>query len=191
MFATAMPRFVVVAMFALALTGCGATAGDNPDKASATTEAPASASSAVERCTERLLQGADIEELSESEKEAVRHYTEQTYCARFAERGWVHDDGTLSIEAHTWLEEGGEEECAEAEAVPEGEPAKPARTVPCEQVADEGDTIIGDCALLRHVRRSEVRRYLEELSRERGGEKTGLVRVECEDGTPLEELGAP
>ncbi len=172
-----MPRLLFVALFALALTGCGARAGDSGEKASATTEAPASASSTVERCTERLLANADVEELSESEREAVRRYAEQTYCARFAERGWVYDDGTLSIEAHKWLEEGGEEHCMEA--VEEGQPAKPARTVPCEQFADEGQAIIGDCALLRHVRRSEVRRYLEELSREHAGEETGLVRVEC------------
>ncbi len=65
MVGTATPRLIFVALFALALTGCGATVGDTREKASATTEAPASASSTVQQCTERLLAGADVEELSE------------------------------------------------------------------------------------------------------------------------------
>jgi hypothetical protein len=38
-----------------------------------------------------------------------------------------------------------------------------------------------DCALLHHVRRSEVRDYVERLQREGA--------VECDDGAPLDDLG--
>ena len=170
---------IVAAVFALAVAGCAGTAGDARDETGATSEAPASALSPVERCTERLLRTAEVDELSEPEKEGVRRYAERTYCAPFAERGWVYDDGTLSIEAHKWLEEGGQEECVSAT-----EPGEPAKTVPCEQFDERGSQMIGDCALLLHVRRSEVRDYLEQLRRRHGD-------VECEDGTPLAELGAP
>jgi hypothetical protein len=37
-----------------------------------------------------------------------------------------------------------------------------------------------DCGLLHLVRRNEVQTYLEELGRP----------VECDDGTPLDQLGA-
>jgi len=131
-----------------------------------------------------LLGNAQLEELTADEQEAVRRYTESTYCARFAERGWVYDDGALSIDAYTSLAEGGEEECgeAESESAPGEEPAAPGRTVPCDEVgAGEDETI--DCALLRHVRKSEVRAYLDELQR------SGRA-VACDDGTALADLGA-
>ena len=164
---------------ALALAGCGSSADGAGDDG----EPPVSAGAAVERCTERLLSDAELEELTAEEQETVRSYTESTYCARFAARGWVYDDGALSIDAYTWLAEGGEEECAEAEGTPGEEPAGSERTVPCDEVdAGEDETI--DCALLRHVRRSEVRAYLDELG-ERGRS------VECDDGTPPADLGAP
>jgi len=171
---------MVAAALALALAGCGSSADETGDDGAG----PASAGAAVERCTERLLSDAELEELTPEEQEAVRSYAESTYCARFAERGWVYDDGALSIDAYTFLAEGGEEECgeAEAESTPGEEPAGPARTVPCDEVdAGEDETI--DCALLRHVRRSEVRAYLDELQR------SGQA-VECDDGTPLADLGA-
>jgi hypothetical protein len=38
-----------------------------------------------------------------------------------------------------------------------------------------------DCALLHHVRAGEVRDYLERLRLESA--------VQCDDGTPLDELG--
>lgn len=116
--------------------------------------------------------------------EAARRYVETTYCARFARRGWVYGDGSLSIDAHTWLEQGGREVCAEAEEASEGEPTKPARTIPCDELGAEGPGMIADCALLQHVRESEVREYLDQLRRRHGS-------VECEDGTPLDGLGAP
>jgi hypothetical protein len=175
--------WILAAVIALAATGCGATAGDAIDEGSTTGKAAASAP-AVERCTERLLRDADSTALTEEEREAVRRYAETTYCSRFAERGWVYDDGTLSIEAHKWLEQAGEEECAQAEAAPEGGPAKPGRTVPCDEFNPGGAKMIAGCALLHHVRRSEVREYLDQLRRRHGN-------VECEDSTPLAELGAP
>ena len=109
---------------------------------------------------------------------------EESYCSRFAERGWVYDGGTLSIEAFKWIHQGSEEECAEEEAVPEGEPPKPARAVPCEELG-----VAAGRRSSRIVRRSsmfdEARfEYIEELRRRHGD-------VECEDGTPLAELGAP
>jgi hypothetical protein len=176
--------WIVAAVFVLALTGCGATTDDGRDEASATGKASAAAGSAVERCTDRLLRDAELAELTEAEMEAARRYVETTYCARFARRGWVYGDGSLSIDAHTWLEQGGREVCAEAEEASEGEPTKPARTIPCDELGAEGPGMIADCALLQHVRESEVREYLDQLRRRHGS-------VECEDGTPLDGLGAP
>jgi hypothetical protein len=135
----------------------------------------------VEKCTNRLVAGAEA--ATDVEKAQMRRYVEDTYCSRFAERGWVYDNGTLSIEAFKWLEAGGEEECVEA--VAQGKPAKPARTVPCEDFdVVGGRKLIADCAPLLHVRRSDVQEYIEELRRRHGD-------VACEDGTRLEELGAP
>jgi hypothetical protein len=115
--------------------------------------------SRVDQCIERLLTNAVVDPTDED-----RAYARRTYCGPFASRGWVYGDGALSIDAQKWLEEGGSEEC-ESEAGP----------VPCE----ESRTI--DCALLRHVRRSEVREYVAQLRDE----------VECDDGTPVEQLGVP
>ena len=134
----------------------------------------ATASSPVERCTERLLRRVRPED---AERAEARRYVRVTYCARFAERGWVYDDGTLSIAAHRWLEESGSEECASAA------PGEPVETVPCEELEPAAGPRRIDCALLHHVRRSEVRSYLAQLRRERD--------VECDDGTPLAELGTP
>ena len=164
----------VLALAALALAGCGTTAEGESERGGA----PAAQGSAVERCTDRLLRNAELEELGEEEAEATRRYVESTYCSRFAERGWVYDDGRLSIDAFTWLARAGEEACAEAGKGQEGA----AVTVPCDQAAGEGG-IVDDCALLKHVRASEVREYLDTLERRYGS-------VECEDGTPLADLGA-
>ena len=95
-----MRGWIVVALLALALTGCGATADETRDETGGGGEAPMSAGAAVERCSERLLRNAELEELSAKEREAARRYAESTYCSRFAERGWVHNDGTLSIDAY-------------------------------------------------------------------------------------------
>lgn len=172
-----MRGWIAATVIALAVAGCGGTSRDARDGAGTPAERRAPASSPVEKCTERLL-----ERVPEAEIQEARHYVEVTYCSRFAERGWVYDDGALSIEAHKWLEEGGEEECVEP--APAGEPAKPARTVPCEELDEGGPKLIGDCSFLRYVRRSEVRAYVEQLRRRYGD-------VQCEDGTPLRALGAP
>jgi hypothetical protein len=126
----------------------------------------------VQTCNDRFVERARAEGY-DADEEQLRRYVETTYCSRFAEQGWVYEDGTLSIAAYEWGQEGGE--CSMAEA------GEPARSVPCD---DLGEDPIIDCALLHHVRRSEVRDYVEELRREERN-------VECDDGTPLDELGAP
>jgi hypothetical protein len=90
--------------------------------------------------------------------------------------------GGSGDDAYRWLAEAGEDVCAEAEATPEGEPAGPVRTVPCDDVDAGEDPGIIECAGLAYVRESEVREYLDGLQRRHG-------RVECEDGTPLADLG--
>ena len=121
--------------------------------------------SRVERCTERLLSRGEGEATDEA-----RAYARRTYCGPFERQGWVYEDGALSIDAQKWLDEGGMEECETAGA------GGQSVTVACE---DESPTI--DCAMLRHVRRSEVRKYVAQLRRD----------IECEDGTPVEQLGVP
>ena len=106
----------------------------------------------------------------------ARGYVEKTYCERFEREGWIYADGALSIDAHTWLLESGSEECGIAEA--DGR----SRTVPCEQL-ERAEPEPLDCALLRHVRRDEVRAYFDGLGRPAG--------LACDDGTPLDELGVP
>ena len=153
-----MRALVTTALVVVALAGCGSTSGE------AGREPPR-----VERCVERLLRGAT------TETDAARRYARVTYCAPFESRGWVYDDGALSIAAQRWLEEGGSEECATA-----GEDGQ-SKTVPCEELEPpEGPRVI-DCGLLRYVRRSEVRDYLAQLRDD----------VECDDGTRVELLGVP
>ena len=123
--------------------------------------------SRVERCTERFLG-----RVAESERQETRRYVETAYCAPFERRGWIYDDGTLKLEAHA---DSGSQECATAE------PGEGARTVPCEALEQESPDVL-DCGLLHLVRRSEVKEYVEELQRTR--------EVRCDDGTPLNELGA-
>ena len=107
--------------------------------------------------------------VSNASKEEVRRYIETTYCGRFERNGWVYEDGALNIAVQKWLQES--ETCATASA------GEPARTVPCQETGPI------ECALLHHVRRSEVKAYIEELQRK------GEVR--CDDGTSVEELGVP
>jgi hypothetical protein len=168
---------VVTAVVALTLAGCGATGGDGDDARSAAAEEPAPGGSAVERCTERFLERAEAEGLQGVTTEELRRYVEVAYCSPFERRGWVYADGTLSIDAHEWLEESGEWECAVAT-----EPGQPAKRVPCEEVEGGDEATVIDCAGLHHVRRAEVREYVEKLRRRHD--------VRCDDGTPLEQLGA-
>jgi hypothetical protein len=122
----------------------------------------------VERCTNRFLRRIDVTRSPGQTEFPVRRYVQQTYCGPFATRGWVYDDGTLRIDAHLWLQSAGT--CATAR------PGQPARTIPCEPEP------ILDCAILHQVRRDEVRAYLRGLQQARP--------VECDDGTPLDQLGA-
>jgi hypothetical protein len=160
------------ALFVVALAGCGGTGGVRTEGI-ATDQQPFAASERIERCTERLLERVKGEDASTEE---TRRYIEVTYCAPFVERGWVYEDGTLSIAAHTWLIGASSEECASAGA------DEPAQTVPCEELEPTGGLQVIDCSILHHVRRSEVRDYVEQLQRKH--------EVECDDGTPVEELGA-
>ena len=105
-------RTLVATALLVALAGCGSGGGE---------------SSRADRCTDRLLAGAES-------TAAARRYVRNTYCELFASRGWVYEDGALSVDAQRWLEEGGSEEC-ESEM----------GTIPC------GESRVIDCALLRHV----------------------------------------
>jgi hypothetical protein len=128
--------------------------------------APADATAAprAERCTQRILEG-----IEGNRGPMVRSYIERTYCDRFARRGWVYADGALSIKAHLWLMNAGT--CSESTS------GGPAVTVPCEPSFDPLE-----CALLHYVRRAEVQAYIRKLAK--------THRVRCDDGTPLEQLGA-
>jgi hypothetical protein len=155
---------VAIALVVLTLAGCGSDSGE------ARGDQPR-----VERCVDRLLQGVRPEDLASTGTDEARRYVRVTYCARFESRGWVYDDGALSIAAHRWLEGSGSEECGTVREDGQSE------TVPCEELEPpEGPKLI-DCAILRHVRRSEVRHYLAELRPD----------VECDNGTPVEQLGVP
>jgi hypothetical protein len=136
-------RILVATALLVALAGCGSDAAG---------------ASRVDRCTERLLVGADA-------TAPARRRVRETYCEPFAASGWVYDDGALSIDAQKWLVEGGSEVCG----------SEHSETVPCEE------SRVIDCAMLRHVRRNEARAYVENLRR----------AVECDDGTPVEQLGVP
>jgi len=100
----------------------------------------------------------------------VRSYVQRTYCDRFAKHGWVYEDGTLSIKAHLWLMNG--YACSEGSS-----DGGPTRTVACDPSYESYE-----CGLLHFVRRAEVRAYLAKLT-----EKHHVV---CDDGTPLDKLGA-
>jgi hypothetical protein len=152
----------------LVVAGCGSSVNE------ASTERPgtgASAASRVDRCTDRLLDRVKPEDIAKTTRAVVRRYIKRTYCAPFEKRGWVYDDGALSIRAH--VEQPGS--CSSSVG---GE----TRTVPCEELQRRDERLVLDCALLHIVRRSEVREYVQELQRNH--------EVSCDDGTPLDELGA-
>jgi hypothetical protein len=123
-----------------------------------------------DRCVQRMM--ARSEKLRPDLKDRraeVEAYLRATYCDRFAARGWVYADGSLSIDAQHWLVHGST--CGTSAH------GQPAQTVPCEQLNAQSTSI--DCAMLHYVRRAEVRAYLR---------RVGATR--CDDGTPLAELGA-
>jgi hypothetical protein len=163
---------VVIAVVLVVVAGCGS--GGDAGENSGSGDGSAEAASRIERCVERFLERAASDGLSEEE---VRQYIESAYCSRFEREGWIYDDGTLSITAHVvFVEAGSAEECVTAESGEEAE------TVPCEELEGGDGPLVLDCATLHVVRRSEVRDYVEELERSR--------EVSCDDGTPLDRLGA-
>jgi hypothetical protein len=119
----------------------------------------------VDRCVARFVER--VEELGRAwtGEISVEAYARRAYCVPLERRGWVHDDGTLSIRVVT---ASGSSVCVSQAA------GEPARTVPC-----EAERTL-DCGLLHLVRRSEVQAYVATLPE----------RAECDDGTPLGRLGA-
>ena len=144
----------------LALASC--SSADHPDQAAGST----SAAERIERCTDRLLG-------SSRPRTGVlsRDYAKSAYCKPFEELGWVYDDGALSIATLEWTRQ--EEACASGGS--DGETYDD-----CIVIELPSDPVVLDCALLRHVRRVEVERYIDRL---------GNRSVECDDGTPLADLG--
>jgi hypothetical protein len=126
--------------------------------------ADATSSSRSKQCTQRILAG-----IKRDRSPMVRSYIQRTYCDRFAKHGWVYEDGTLSIKAHLWAMHGGS--CSEGTA------GGLTVTVPCEPSFDPLE-----CALLHFVRRAEAQAYIHELTKSH--------HVTCDDGTPLDKLGA-
>jgi hypothetical protein len=126
----------------------------------------------IESCVLRLSRAENRQVLTSE----VGRYARKTYCEPFEERGWIYDDGALRIAAYTWLTEGGT--CATRTA--DGEEVT--HPGPCDEADEPGPRML-DCALLHHVRRIEVHRYIKRLQREE--------TVRCDDGTPVNELGVP
>ena len=119
----------------------------------------------------RAVLGATSDASSETE---VRRYIDGTYCSPFEREGWVYDDGTLSIAAYLSLARDGSEACASADG-------GVSDTAACSELPADASVVL-DCAVLHVVRREEVQQYVRELERDR--------EVSCDDGTPLERLGA-
>jgi hypothetical protein len=160
---------VVLALVAVALGGCGSRGGPKAD-------------TRIDRCADRLAAGSAPTSLSE---EQLRRYARATYCVPFDERGWVYDDGALSISV-VRSRRARTGECASLR--PDGS----TRTVPC---ATLPPSPVLDCGVLRHVRRSEVRAYVAEVREKRAAARPAGVGVgtpvRCDDDTPLRALGVP
>lgn len=162
---------VTIGLLAALFAGCGASGGAQRGATTPTDRERTSAASRIDKCVERLLSGSTTNGAGQQE---VRRYARDTYCAPFERNGWVYEDGALGIAAQKWLDGGRACESATGSAT------GPTRTVPCAQASRDAAI---DCALLRHVRRTEATAYVAELQRD------GNVR--CDDGTPLGELGVP
>jgi hypothetical protein len=161
--------FLAIALTSVLLAGCGESPEATEDAGASRSMEPATR---IERCVERLLRNASPRDFAD---ERVRVYARTTYCEPFDAKGWVYDDGALSIATHTWA-------TRSSGVCMTARPGGPARTVPCETLERPSPRRL-ECALLRHVRRSEVETYLERLQR--------TEAVQCDDGTPLDELGVP
>jgi len=160
----------MAAALILFTAGCDSRA-DDASRASEAAE-PADLTSRVERCTERFMRLASAKDSSGQ----VRRYARRTYCEPFDKRGWIHRNGTLSIDAYRYVTSTGMASTCEVVA-----PGQPSQTVPCEEL-EAGGPLILDCAILHLVPRTEVRTYVAKLQRNR--------EVRCDDDTPLPELGA-
>lgn len=163
---------IVLAVVVIVIAGCGS--GEDTGRDAGSGDISADAASRLERCVERFLERAASDGLAEAD---VRRYVESTYCSRFEREGWIYEDGSLSIAAQVALaDSGSSEECVTAKAGEEAE------TVPCEELEGADGPLVLDCAILHVVRWGEVQAYVEELERRR--------EVSCDDGTPLDRLGA-
>jgi hypothetical protein len=162
------PRLAIVVI--LVVAGCGSSVNEASTKRGG--RASAEAASRVERCVDRLMERVKPEDFAKTTRAVMGRHVERAYCAPFEKRGWVYDDGALSIRAHVVEQPG---TCSSSLG---GE----TRTVSCEELQRMDERLVLDCALLHIVRRSEVRKYIEELQRNH--------EVSCDDGTPLDELGA-
>jgi hypothetical protein len=164
--------YLALLLLVAALSACGSSSGEARDGAPSAEQEHAAATARIESCVDRLLSRATTQDVNGDD---ARRYARDTYCARFEANGWIYDDGVLSIGAQTWLEQGGT--CAF------GSEEQPTRTVPCDALDAPGTRRL-DCALLHHTRRSDVKAYVERLQRER-------PVIECDDGTPVDDLGVP
>jgi uncharacterized protein YjhX (UPF0386 family) len=144
----------------LVLAGCG-----GEEKAAQPT---VEASPRAARCTQRIL-----DRVSGDNGAEARAYIDRAYCVPFDRKGWVYADGTLSIDAHLYLLNSGV--CSAGTSDPGGSTT----TTPCSP-ADLLDPL--ECAVLHYVRKDEVRAYIRKLKRKQS--------VSCDDGTPLDKLGA-
>ena len=171
MSADGVRRCTALLVVAAALSACGSSSSREREGARSAKGHSAAADARIESCVDRFLRRAT----QDTDDDVARRYVRDTYCARFERNGWIHDDGVLRIGAHTWAEEGAT--CAT------GSEGQPPRTVPCEELDPVGTRRL-DCALLHHVRRSEVQEYVERLRLKR-------PVVACDDGTPVDELGVP
>jgi len=156
---------LAVVLAAVVLSGCGSSS-DQERETAPSGHGESAGAARIERCVKRLLEHAEVR--SASTEEGLRRYIRDTYCARFERRGWIYDDGALSIAVQTWLT------CRPTERA-HGQ-------VPCDPFLDRRTRRI-ECALLRYVRRSEVATYLNRLRND--------GPVVCDDGSPLDELGVP
>jgi hypothetical protein len=164
-------RVPVLLAALLIAAGCGS--GENSGGNAASSGEPStSAARRVEKCVERFFERANSDSVAEAD---VRRYIERTYCSPFERNRWIHEDGTLSIGAYSFVARGYSDECASSDGG-QGD------TVSCAALPPD-EPVVLDCAVLHLVRRQEVQQYvreLEQLHRE----------VSCDDGTPVERLGA-
>ena len=148
----------------LALTGCGG------EKQAAQPTIEVSPRAAL--CTQRIL-----DRVSGDNGDNARAYIERVYCVPFDRKGWVFADGRLSIAAHLYVLNSGT--CEESTGSGSSTTTTSITTTPCDP-ADLLDPL--ECAVLHYVRKNEVRAYIRKLQRKQS--------VSCDDGTPLDTLGA-